>query len=141
MSWKYEDIVNLPHHRSPKRVAMSMTDRGAQFSPFAALTGHEDAVRETARLTDKCIELDESVVKILDTKLQFLADRLVQKPVVEISYFKADKKKQGGSYEKITGTVKKIDLHGRKIIMEEGNSIAIDDLIEINGRIFESSFF
>ena len=133
---KYEDIINLPHPVSKRHPQMPLLDRAAQFSPFAALTGHEDAVRETARLTDKCVELDESVVKILDSKLQFLADRLVKKPVVEFSYFKADEKKQGGSYEKITGTVRKIDLYERKIIMDEGKSIAIDDLIEINGEIY-----
>lgn len=134
---KYEDIINLSHPISKRHPPMPLLDRAAQFSPFAALTGHEAALKETARLTEDSIWLEETAIRLLDDRLQFLVDSLPQKPVVEFSYFQPDKTKKGGSYEKITGIVKKIDIYRRIIIMEEGNSIIIDRLVEINGDIFE----
>ena len=130
----YDDIINLPHHVSKKHPQMSLLDRAAQFSPFAALTGHEDAIKETARVTDERMELDENAIMILNARLQLLAERLEQKPVVEIAYFKPDEKKQGGSYEKVIGTVRKIDLYGNKIIMDGGCSISIDNLVAIDEK-------
>lgn len=134
---KYDDIINLPHHVSTKHPQMSLLDRAAQFSPFAALTGHEEAIEETARLTDERMELDENTIEMLDVRLQFLKDRLTEKPIVELSYFLPDEKKQGGSYETMTGTVKKIDLYGHRIVMDDGFCIPIGDLVAVDGDIFK----
>ena len=134
---KYDDIINLSHHVSKKYPQMSLLDRAAQFSPFAALTGHEAAIAETARLTDERLDLDENTIEMLDIRLQFLKERLPEKPVVEFSYFIPDEKKQGGSYETVTGIVKKIDLYEHRIVMEDGLSILIDDLVAIDGDIFK----
>ena len=94
----YDDIINLPHHVSDKHPQMTMHDRAAQFSPFAALTGHNDAIKETARLTDRRIELSEEVKEELSRKLLYIAENISDKPVVTISYFVEDKLKQGGEY-------------------------------------------
>ena len=102
----YKDIINLPHHQSKTRKHMSMVDRAAQFSPFAALTGHSSSIAETARLTDRQIELTEGDKAIINEKLQMLSDYLKSEPVVTITYFEPDDKKSGGSYETITGVVK-----------------------------------
>lgn len=134
---KYDDIINMPHHVSKKYPQMSLLDRAAQFSPFAALNGHEASIIETARLTDERMNLDENNIEILDMKLQLLRDCLSDKPVITLLYFEPDKKKDGGSYLTVTGTVKKIDEYEHKIIMDNGLSILISDLVEINGDIFE----
>ena len=136
---KYDDIIHLPHYVSKKHPQMSLLDRAAQFSPFAALTGHEAAIEETARLTEERVELDESMINILDARLQLLRDKLTEKPVVVLSYFKPDEKKQGGSYEKRTGTVRKIDLYEQQIVMNDGGLIPIDNLVAIDGEIFEEA--
>lgn len=133
---KYDDIINMPHHVSKKHPQMPLLDRAAQFSPFAALTGYGDAIKETARLTECQMDLDENTVEILDMKLQLLKEKLKEKTVVDISYFKPDEKKKGGSYVTVTGTVKKIDLYEHKIIMDDGTSILINDLVAIEGDIF-----
>lgn len=134
---KYDDIINMPHHVSKKHPQMSLLDRAAQFSPFAALTGHEEAIEETARLTDERLNLDENTIEILDIRLQLLREKLIEKPVVNLSYFMPDEKKQGGSYETLTGVVKKIDLYEHRIVMDDGLSIPIDDLVAIDGDIFK----
>ena len=134
---KYDDILNLAHHESKKYPQMSLIDRAAQFSPFAALVGHEEAIEETARLTEEKLELDENTIKMLDVRLQLLKERLSERPVVEIFYFKPDEKKMGGSYERITGKVKKIDIYGHRIVMDAGENIPMDHLVKIEGEIFK----
>ena len=104
---KYDDIIDLPRHKSSTRPPMPREKRAAQFAPFAALTGHEEAVKETARLTDKKIELDETMKAILNEKLKIIKRDLVKKPYVEITYFQPDKRKAGGYYYSINGRVKK----------------------------------
>lgn len=138
MTEKYDDIINLPHHVSKKHPPMKAIDRAAQFSPFAALTGHDAAVKETARLTDKRVELDEYMKDYLSRKLQIIEDRLEDNPEIEITYFQPDQKKKGGSYVTYTGTVKKIDQFERAIIMTDGTVIPIDEIISIDGQIFET---
>lgn len=133
---KYDDIINLPHHVSKKHPQMSPLDRAAQFSPFAALTGHGDAITETARLTEKRLDLDENSIEMLDTKLQLLKEKLADKPIVTLSYFVPDEKKEGGSYLTVAGTIKKIDVYEHKIIMDDGKGILINDLVSIEGNIF-----
>ena len=127
----YEDIIELPHHVSPARNKMSMIDRAAQFSPFAALTGHDAAVKETARLTEEKIELDENEKTILNEKLQIIAEKKNEQPKVTIAYFQPDERKSGGKYIEVTGNVKKIDEFERCVRMVDGTKISIDEIYEI----------
>lgn len=128
---KYDDIIHLPHHVSSTRAHMPMLDRAAQFMPFRALTGYEDAVWETARHTDERVELTEDEKALLDVELQRLADALDRHPQVTLTYFRPDKRKAGGAYITTTGPVKKIDdLEGAFILMS-GERIMIEDILEI----------
>ena len=127
----YEDIINLPHHTSSKRPRMSMIDRAAQFSPFAALTGYDAAIKETGRLTDERIELDEAELDVLNTKFQSLVDKLGEEPKVDVLYFLPDQRKSGGAYHTVSGVVKKLDLYERVLIMKDGPSIPMDDVRDI----------
>ena len=136
---QYDDIIDLPHHISATRPRMSMIDRAAQFSPFAALTGYDAAIRETGRLTDARIELSDDKKVILDGKLQILLEQLAQRPEVTITYFEPDHKKAGGAYVSVTGVVKKIDEFQRSIVLEEGTGIAIEQVYEIEGDLFEGA--
>lgn len=131
MTDNYNDIINLPHHVSPTRPQMSMMDRAAQFSPFAALTGYDAAIKETGRLTDEKIELGEEELSILNMKFQLLVDSLDEEPEVNITYFKPDVRKAGGAYLTASGTVKKIDDFERIIFMENGTKIPMDDVLSI----------
>ena len=136
----YEDIINLPHHVSDKRPQMALRDRAAQFAPFAALTGHDEAIKETARLTDERIELDESTLAILNDKIQIILDNLDIEPEVTVSYFKPDNKKSGGAYIDHTGVVKKIDDFEKIVIFTDKVIIPIEDIIDIQGTVFLSFF-
>lgn len=138
MTARYDDIMHLPHPNSSKHPRMAALGRAAQFSPFAALTGYEGAIRETARLTDAKAELDEDKVAVLDMKLRLLADHLSEFPEVSITYFQADGKKAGGAYKKVTGTVKKIDAFEKAVIMTDTTVIQITDIFEIAGSLFAS---
>ena len=135
---KYADIIDLPHHQSEKRQKMSNYDRAAQFSPFAALTGHADSIKETARLTDEYSELSEEMKAIMNEKILFLMEQLENQPEITITFFKPDEKKQGGAYITITGVVKKIKTYERQIQMTTGDLIPIDMIFDINGDIFGS---
>lgn len=126
---KYGDIINLPHHTSAKRPHMSMLDRAAQFSPFAALTGYDAAVQETARLTERRIELDEYEKSVLDERLQLVQQHLKEQPEVTITYFKPDDRKEGGAYLSVTGNVKKIDNYEKCVIMQDGLRIPIGEIV------------
>lgn len=141
MTGKYDDIINLPHHVSKTRPRMKALDRAAQFSPFAALTGHDAAVKETARLTHKRVELDEYMKEALSHKLQIIEERLEGKPEITITYFQPDPKKKGGSYVTFTGRVIKIDLFEGTLIMNDGRVIPIEEIISIEGQIFEAIIF
>lgn len=133
---RYDDMLYLPHHQSIKRPHMSMRDRAAQFSPFAALTGHEAAIAETARLTDKRLVLDEDAKIDLDEKLQFIQENLDCSPVVSITYFVPDEKKKGGTYLTMTGVVRRIDTVAKSIIFTDRRSIQIEDIYAIGSEIF-----
>ncbi len=141
MTTKYDDIINLPHHVSATRPRMSAINRAAQFSPFAALTGHGAAVKETARLTDKRIELDESIKDELSHRMQIVSDSIKEQPEISITYFKPDERKNGGEYITAISSVKKIDEHGRVVAMNDCTIIPIDDIINIDGEIFETIVF
>jgi len=117
---------------------MSMTDRAAQFSPFAALTGYDAAVKETERLTDQRLELDESEQQKLSERLNLLRSHLNYSPIVEITYFVPDERKSGGEYITVTGIVKKLDEFQRILIMTDGTIILIEEIVELNGAMFRS---
>ena len=128
---KYEDIINMPHHVSKKHPQMSLEARSAQFAPFAALVGYEDAVEETARLTTNKKEINEEQKTILNNKLQKIKKNILQKPEITFTYFVPDSRKQGGKYITCTGKVRKIDEYNQKIILEDRTQIPILDIIEI----------
>ena len=138
MQNNYDDIIDLPHHVSATRPQMSMIDRAAQFSPFAALTGYDAAIKETGRLTDEKIEMDEEALNILNMKFQILVDSLDEEPEVTFTYFKPDERKAGGAYLTASGVVKKIDDFERMIVMQNGMKIPMDDILNIEGHIFAS---
>ena len=138
MKTKYEEIINLPHHVSKTRPQMPMSDRAAQFAPFAALTGYDSAIKETGRLTDERIELDEEALTALNMRYQLLMDALDEEPEIEITYFKPDERKAGGEYISVTGTVIKVDDFERLITMQDGTKISMDDVLSIDGEMFSS---
>ena len=137
----YADILHLPHHQAADRKHMSMYDRAAQFSPFAALTGFDGVIAETGRLTDHRIELSESDKVLLDQKLTLIDEviRAGQHPEITVLYFTPDTRKTGGAYQEHTGSVRQIDPIERTIVFLAGNgrsagmTIAIDDVKEIHG--------
>ena len=128
---EYDDIIGLPHHVSSTRPHMPMLDRAAQFQPFRALTGYEDAVQETARYTDEKVELTEDEKALLDMELQRLSDDIASRPQVTLTCFRPDKKKSGGAYVTTTGRLKKIDDIEGALILVSGERIVIEDIIEI----------
>ena len=141
MKKTYDDIINLPRHVSVTHPHMSAIDRAAQFSPFAALTGYDAAIKETARLTDEKIELDKYTKDDLSARLQIMADRIKEYPEIAITYFQPDAKKNGGAYVTSISTAKKIDEYERVVVMTDGTAIPIDEIISIDGQIFESMVF
>ena len=128
---RYDDIIDLPHHVSSTRPQMPMIDRAAQFMPFRALTGYEDAVQETARLTEDRVELTEDEKSILDRKLQSLADRISSKPQITVTWFRPDQKKTGGAYVTTTGQLKKVDDFEGVLILLGGERILIENIVSI----------
>ena len=128
---KYDDIIGLPHHVSSTRPHMPMLDRAAQFQPFRALTGYEDAVQETARYTDEKVELTEDEKALLDVELQRLSDDIASRPQVTLTCFRPDKKKSGGAYVTTTGRLKKIDDIEGALILASGERIVIEDILDI----------
>lgn len=141
MTKTYDDIINLPHHISTTHPHMTVIDRAAQFSPFAALTGYDSAIKETARLTDERVTLDEHVKDALSDRLQIIADKIKEHPEIAITYFQPDTKKNGGAYVTAVGSPKKIDEYERLVIMTDGTAIPIDEIISIDGQTFESMVF
>lgn len=130
---KYDEIINLPHHVSSNHKPMSLYDRAAQFAPFAALTGHDEAIDETARLTSARIELSADEQQALSRKLNYALDKKVS---VTISYFKSDPFKEGGAYLTARGSIKKIDEYDATLILTDGLSIPLDDIFSITSPIF-----
>lgn len=136
MTDNYDDIINLPHHVSKNHPQMSMQNRAAQFAPFAALNGHEAAIRESARLTEVW-DNDPSRQTALNNKLVILQQHIQQHPIVRIRYFSPDTKKEGGSYAFVSGMVKAINEQESKIVMADGRSIMLAMVADIQGDIFE----
>ncbi len=138
MTNAYDDIIHLPRHVSAKHPQMAVSDRAAQFAPFAALTGHDAAIKEKARLTDERKELDEYTMDALRDRLQMIAERLAERPEITVTYFRPDEKKTGGAYIAAAGVVKRIDEYKRVIVMDDGKMIPIDEIISIEGEIFDT---
>ena len=140
ISHKYDDIINLPHHVSKKHPQMSLHDRAAQFSPFAALTGHKAAINETARLTDEKQILSEDVIAKLNEQLNLIKENIGTNQTVTIPYFVPDDKKSGGAYISHTGVVKKIDEYNHTVILTDKTVIPIEQISEMQSDIFSEIY-
>ena len=138
MSSAYDEFLNLPHHVSSDLPHMSMQNRAAQFAPFAALIGYDALIRETARLTDQRIDLDESVKAELNEKLRLLLELLPQQPEVTITYFLPDNRKAGGAYKTTSGIVRKYLRSENLLVMIDGSQIPIDAIAALDGDCFSS---
>ena len=136
----YSDIINLSRPVS-KRPRMSLEQRSAQFAPFAALTGYEGQVKETARLTNKKIEINEELKEILNKKIQLIQEKIKEQPQIEITYFIPDSKKDGGKYETICNAIQKIDMYTNEFVMLDDTKIDIDNIIDIQGNLFQKISF
>lgn len=134
----YQDIINLPHHISKKRQQMPISDRAAQFAPFAALTGYEENIKEATRLTDTRIEIDEERKLLLNDKLQIIINNIKVEPMITFTYFIYDNKKSGGKYIDITNQVKKINITNGYITLIDKTKIPIEEIIDIQGEIFKN---
>lgn len=130
----YDDIINLPHHVSTRHPRMPAIDRAAQFSPFAALTGFEGAVKEAGRLTDSKIDLCEDQQADLDARLRLLEDVLPQHPKVTVVYYVPDRCKSGGAYMTVSGEIKKFDRIGSNIVLQDNTTIPIDSILQVDSR-------
>lgn len=133
----YDDIIDLPHHVSETHPPMSRADRAAQFSPFAALTGYDAAVRESARVTEQRIELDEGVKAELNARLNCILEHLSEHPQVSITYFMPDEKKSGGAYRTVTGAVRKLDSFAKTLTLVDGTVVPMEEMIHVEGNLFE----
>ena len=133
----YEDIINLPHHQSEVHPHMSMRDRAAQFAPFAALTGYEEAVNETSRYTEERIELDENEKQLLNEKLEIANEMAGSGVSFTFTYFVPDTRKSGGAYVEHSGEVKKIDPLEGLVLLTDHTAIIINDIIKIESTIFK----
>ncbi len=136
----YADIIHLSRPDSGKYPHMPMEKRAAQFSPFAALTGHRAAIWESARLTEEKHELHEEAKTAIGQKLHLLHRQQREQPEITVMHFVPDMKKQGGQYVKVTGHVKKVDVHDGRLVLADGNEIYFDDIMELEGELFEGLF-
>ena len=128
---KYDDIIDLPHHVSKTRKPMSLYNRAAQFAPFAALTGYDDAIEETARLTETKVELSDELKNDLNQKINFIKNNIKVHPELTIKYFVRDNKKSGGIYKSLTSIIKKVDDFNKCLIFADNTNVYFDDIISI----------
>ncbi len=127
----YDDIINHPHHQSSTRPHMSLYDRAAQFSPFAALTGYEESVVETARLTNERIDLTDDAIEIINNKLRYLEDNIANRPKINVTYFVPDELKEGGEYVTVEKSIKKIDTYENILVFEDNSKVCITDILDL----------
>ena len=127
----YSDILHLPRYQSRKRQPMPLHDRAAQFAPFAALTGYDAAISETARLTDRRIIPDDETERELNLQIHLLEERIIEKPSAAITYFVPDEHKEGGQYVTLHGRVRRIDYFDEMLILTDGKKIKLGDILEI----------
>ena len=138
MSGPYDDIINLPHPTSKRHPRMSIRDRAAIFSPFAALSGHGTAIAETARLTELKIELDEDAKAELDRRQAVLLEHMDEQPEISVTWFQPDARKDGGAYLTITGRLKKFRELERLLILADGTEIPLEDVVALESDIFQT---
>ena len=136
MSGKYDDILHLPHPTSAKHPRMPISERAAIFSPFAALTGHAGAIAETARLTERKMELDEDTKAELDRRQAVLLEHIKEQPEITVTWFQPDERKDGGAYLTTAGRLKKIDQVERRLFLLDGTKIPLDDVAWIGSDYF-----
>ncbi len=136
MEEKYRKIARLAHPVSPKRLPMSQTGRAAQFAPFAALTGYEAVIAETARLTEEVTELDESEIAYINSQLLLLQRHLEEKPEIAVTFFTPDSQKRGGSYQTQVGRAVQVDSLGQRLVLSGGTVIAFENIRALSGAIF-----
>lgn len=133
---EYSDIFDRPHHVSSKRPQMSRSNRAAQFSPFAALTGYDSLVAESARVTDQRVELSDEEYEVLNKRLNYLQDHLSEMPVVQVLYFEPDYKKDGGSYVEFSGNIKRVKALDGVLLTSTDIEIPFQHIVELSGEIF-----
>ena len=138
MSGPYDDIINLPHPTSQRHPRMPIHDRAAIFSPFAALSGHGAAIAETARLTERRMELDEDTRAELDRKQAVLLEHIDEQPEITITWFQPDEKKDGGAYLTTTGRLKKLRELERLLVLADGAEIPLEDVVALESDIFQT---
>lgn len=136
MSGKYDDMLSLPHPTSRKHPRMSAADRAAQFSPFAALTGYEETIEESGRLTEQPVELWEDARMELDRRQQFLLDNARFSPEITVRYFTPDSRKDGGAYVSVQGNLKSVDPVKQVLQLQNGTRIPLDAIIELDSPLF-----
>lgn len=141
MTDRYKDIISLPHPVSARHPHMPLPDRAAQFAPFAALTGYDTAIRETARQTEQKIELDENAKAALDQKQQILSNCSRQHPQIIVIYFKPDACKAGGTYVTVSGQFHSIDPLKRQLILTDKTRIPLDDILDLESPVIDFSSF
>lgn len=127
----YDDIIDLPHPVSARHRQMPLSERAAQFSPFAALSGYEDALREEARLTGRRIELSEEEKTLLDAQLAALAEKAADRPQIAVTWFVPDAMKEGGEYVTTAGVFKRLDEAGRCLQLTDGCRIPIGEILQL----------
>ena len=140
MSGPYDDMIDLPHPSSKKHPRVSIRDRAAIFSPFAALSGHGAAIVETARLTDRRMELDEDTKEELDQKQAVLMEHIEEQPEVTVTWFQPDERKEGGAYLTVTGRLKKLDKIRRVLVLTDGTKILLANVVELESEYFQGLF-
>ena len=138
---RYDDMLDLPHHVSPNRRRMTQAERAAQFAPFAALTGFGESITRAARQVERQIERGEAEKAELDRKLRVLRDRLAERPVLSVTYFVPDPRKAGGRYDVYAGAARRIVPETYSLEFEGGRVIDIDDIIDIEGELFNGLTF
>jgi hypothetical protein len=134
---KYDEIINIKHFDPVNHPRMSMENRAAQFSAFAALTGYSESVKETARLTKDVVMLSEDRKSVIDMKLQLIEEYLKEKPEITITYFIKDSKKSGGVYQDYTGIIRRIDKVNKKIIFYDKKVISLNDILDIKASFIK----
>ncbi|MBQ8431636.1 MAG: hypothetical protein IJX28_02020 [Clostridia bacterium] len=141
MNPSYEELLHLPHPTSPRHPRMPVENRAAQFAPFAALTGYDDAIDETARLTDQMLDLSEEAKQILDLKQSFLEELLDTSPEISVLHFVRDGRKEGGSYQTKRGRLKQIDKYQRELVFTDGTRIRISCVYNLDCDLFGGLFY
>lgn len=135
----YQDILYLPHHVSNTRKQMPTENRAAQFAPFAALTGYDEAIDETVRTTDECVALDEDEAELLDYKLQLLVASLSDTPNIKVTYFVPDARKSGGAYHTKEGDVLSVDLQKGTLTFADRTTLVLASVCDLDGEIFDET--